>query len=326
MSHKQFTLEAREKLHVLKEQGKSYGEIAISIGKSKSAVSREFKRSISVFSHLYSPSYAQKCAYQRRKGAKQPFSKITLEMLSEIQQKLENGLSPDQLVGRLKLEGKEICSHETIYQMIYRNHLGMGKFAKYLRRKKKKRRNRSFQRSKRGIIPNRIGIEERPVITGKGHWEGDTIIGKNHQGAIATFVDKCSKFLVAQLMEDRTSQRMNMLCKKAFSKIIHLKTFTFDNGKEFAGHQAISTALGVDCFFANPYSSWERGLNEHTNGLLRQYFPKKTDFRKLTNEQVQEAVNHINRRPRKALAYRTPEEVFFSHSDFPESIPVAFQT
>lgn len=325
MSYKHFTINDREKLAIYKAEGKSNTQIALLLNKHKSSIGKELKRNSTEVRKDYYGIIAHEKSLERRKKAKKSFNKINQEMLFEIKQRLEINQSPDQIVGRMKIENKEICSHETIYQMIYQNYEGMSIFSKYLRRKKRKRRNRSLKREKRGIIRNRIGIENRPEIKGKGHWEGDTVIGRNHKGAIATFVDKQSKFLIAQLIEDKSSQLMNKACIEIFRGVIHLKTFTFDNGKEFAGHEELKERLGVDCYFANPYHSWERGLNEHTNGLLREYFPKKTDFKELSNEEVQNAVYLINRRPRKALAYRTPYEVFFSNSDSFESIPVALQ-
>ena len=325
MSYKHFTLEEREKLAIWKAEGKSNGEISILLKKTTGSIGRELKRNSLLLSNQYFSSFAQERTNERRQNSKSLFSKITSEMLTEIKIRLTLNQSPDQIVGRMKLEKKNVCSHETIYQMIYQNYQGMGEFVKYLRRKRRKRRNRSQQRKKRGAIQNRIGIEKRPPIIEKGHWEGDTIIGKNHRGAIATFVDKKTKYLVAQLMDEKTSQCMNKVCREVFENIDYKKSFTFDNGSEFAGHQQISLDLGVICYFANPYHSWERGLNEHTNGLLREYFPKKTDFRELSEELLQQAVALINTRPRRSLDYRTPQEVFFSNSDTPGSVPIAFQ-
>ena len=176
--------------------------------------------------------------------------------------------------------------------MIYHNYEGMGAYAQSLRQSHIRRQKRKSQRSKRGLIPNRVGIEMRPSIAEEkrqiGHWEGDTIIGGNHLGAIATHVDKASKFLVARLMKDRTAAQINQVSIAAFNEIPADKrhTFTFDNGKEFSAHQQLAKVLGVECYFANPYHSWERGLNEHTNGLIRQFFPKGTNLRLSSNSRL----------------------------------------
>lgn len=218
--------------------------------------------------------------------------------------------------------------HETIYQMLYQGHAQISSYLKYLRQARPKRQKRSGQRSKRGVIPIhlrwgealRVGIEQRPAVAAQkrevGHWEGDTVIGAAHSGAIATYVDKASKYLIARVMPNRTAEVLNEFTLRAF-KVIgtgRRKIMTFNNGKEFSGHEELARILSVSCYFANPYHFWERGLNEHTNGLLRQFFPKGTDFKEVKQKDVDEAVKLINHRPRKALDYRTPHEVFWSQS------------
>jgi IS30 family transposase len=182
---------------------------------------------------------------------------------------------------------------------------------------KGERKRRGGANGKRGGIPGRVGIELRPEIAEKkmeiGHWESDTMIGGNHLGVLVTHVDKTSKFLVAGLGKDKTAQEINRVTEELFVNIPleKLKTLTCDNGKEFSYHQELSQILSADIYFANPYHSWERGLNEHTNGLLRQFFPKGTNFKIVKPEEVKMAVDLINNRPRKSLDYRTPFEVFY---------------
>ena len=181
-------------------------------------------------------------------------------------------------------------------------------------------------KEKRGGIPNRVGIENRPAIaemkTEIGHWESDTVIGVNHSGVVVTHVDKASKYLLAGLGKNKTMEEVNRVTINLLGKVgpAYLKTMTFDNGREFCGHEKLSERLKLQCFFANPYHSWERGLNEHTNGLIRQFYPKSTDFKMVKEEDFQKIVNLINHRPRKSLDYRTPHEVFFGASE-----PVALQ-
>lgn len=321
MSYQHFTLEEREKLSFFKAQGKSNGWIANKFKKHKSSIGRELKRnkSFSLTDSLtedyYLPSQAHKKSVQRRHKAQALNKEWSSECLEEIKLRLSNTEDPDQISKRMKAEGKIAPSHETIYKMIYENRHGMGIFYEKLRRKRKKRKKRGLKKQKRTLIPNRIGIEERVLTQEKGHWEGDTVIGKNHKGAIATFADKQSKYLIAQLMQDKTAQSLNRATIKSFKATKHLLTFTFDNGAEFSGHEKLSEKLKVKCYFANPYHSWERGLNEHTNRLLRQFFPKKTDFTKLTDADIQHAVNIINNRPRKSLNYLTANEIYFNHSN-----------
>ena len=317
MSYQHFTLEEREKLFLMKGQKKSNGKIALELRKDKASIGRELKRNKPSLlpKEDYLPSIAHKEAVERRRKAQSVKKEWSEECLNEIRLRLFHTEDPDQISKRMKAEGKEAPSHETIYRMIYENRNEMGIYSEKLRRKRKKRQKRGMKKQRRSLIPNRIGIEERPVINEKGHWEGDTIIGKNHKGAIATFADKKSLYLIAQLLEDKSVKELNQAIKDSFANIQHLITFTFDNGLEFAGHQELRKALGVKCYFANPYHSWERGLNEHTNRLLRQFFPKKTDFTKLTKDEVQLAVNIINNRPRKSLNYLTANEVYFNHSN-----------
>ena len=263
----------------------------------------------------------------RRQQSKQKFMSISASTLEEVKQRLEHYHSPEQLSGRMKRAGLDTVSHETIYQMIYANHQGLGNYQQYLRQGQKKRRRRKGLNSKRGGIPGRIGIEHRPTIADLkieiGHWESDTVIGVNHIGAIVTHVDKASKFLLAGLAKNKTVQQVNQVTIGLFEQMgaKFRKTMTFDNGKEFSGHQKLADTLGVSCFFANPYHSWERGLNEHTNGLLRQFFPKGTNFKIVKPEALKHVVDLINHRPRKSLDYRTPYEVLLSHP----SAPVALQ-
>ncbi len=171
-----------------------------------------------------------------------------------------------------------------------------------------------------------MGIECRPPIadakTEMGHWESDTMIGGNHHGVIVTHVDQASKLLVAGLGKNKTSAEIKKVTINLFSKIPELqrRTMTFDNGKEFSGHLELSESLELSCYFVSPYHSWERGLNEHTNGLLRQFFSKQTNFRLVKPKSLERAVHLINNRPRKSLDYQTPFEVFYGKKSDPDAL------
>ncbi len=299
-------------------------EIAIKMNRVKSTISRELKRN-RIAENLYLPDTAQVKMQTRRQQSKQRFMSISPSTIEQVKHRLEQYHSPEQLSGRMKHEGLEPVSHETVYQMIYANHQGLGSYQAYLRQGQKQRRRKGVHQ-KRGRIPGRIGIEHRPAIAELklelGHWESDTVIGVNHTGILVTHVDKASKFLLAGLARNKTVQQINQVTIGLFEHIgtALRKTMTFDNGKEFSGHQTLAEALGVACFFANPYHSWERGLNEHTNGLLRQFFPKGTNFKIVQPEVLQQVVNLINGRPRKSLDYRTPYEVFYSHPSAPVAL------
>jgi transposase, IS30 family len=291
-------------------------EIAAQMKRSKSTISRELSRN-RVNETLYLPDTAQLKMESRRAPSAQRFISVNEFTLEQIKQRLELYHSPEQICGRMKHEGLEHVSHETLYPMIYANHQGLGEYRQYLRQGQKKRRRRKGIYQKRGIIPGRVGIEHRPAVadfkTEIGHWESDTVIGANHTGIIVTHVDKASKFLLAGLAKNKTVQQINQVTMGLFEQIGEMfrKTMTFDNGREFCGHQKLSDALDLSCFFANPYHSWERGLNEHTNGLLRQFFPKGTNFKLVKPEALKFVVDLINHRPRKSLDYRTPYEVLY---------------
>ena len=226
-------------------------------------------------------------------------------------------LSPEQVTGRLKLEQAISISPESIYQRIYQDKARGGDLAGYLRCQKSRRKRYASGRERRGVLRNRTSIEQRPAVVDQrsriGDWEGDTVIGKGHQGVLVTLVERKSRYTLAGQLDSRHSARVTQavidLLRPHKSQC---KTLTFDNGKEFAEHAFMAQCLQAKVYFAHPYCSWERGLNENHNGLLRQYFPKKTNFLKVSQLEVAEALYLLNHRPRKALGYRTPHEVFYS--------------
>jgi transposase, IS30 family len=295
----------------------SISVIAHEINRSQATISRELKRNLSD-DHLYLPDKAQQIAEERRQESKELFGSISATTIDRIKYHLKLSSSPRQMSGRMKAEDSISISHETIYQLIYANHHGLGEYKKHLRQKQKKRRRRKSINQKRSTIPNRVGIENRPPIadlkTQIGHWEGDTVIGSNHNGAIVTYVDKASKYLVAGLINNKKANQVNARTIELFKEVkpAFRSTITFDNGTEFSKHEELAKKLELDIFFANPHSPWERGLNEHTNGLIREFFPKGTNFRIVTDEELKEIVDLINNRPRESLDYRTPYEVFYS--------------
>ncbi len=236
-------------------------------------------------------------------------------MLEKIEHQLQEKWSPEQIAGRLKLEGDEI-SHETIYRHVWTNKRKGGKLFQHLRHHGKLYNRRAKSSAGRGFIPNRVDISERPNIIEEksriGDWEGDTIIGAKHQGAILSYVDRHSKFTLLAIMDRKTANNVSENTIERMRSLPHpVLSITYDNGKEFSGHEVIAKTLQTSCYFARPYHSWERGLNEHTNGLVRQYVPKSTDFSTISEKFIQNIENALNNRPRKVLNYRTPFEVFF---------------
>jgi|AntAceMinimDraft_12_1070368.scaffolds.fasta_scaffold74998_1 IS30 family transposase len=315
--HKHLTQEERWHIYMLKGSGNSVRNIAKSLNRDPSVISREIKRNS--INQSYRPAKAHKQYIQRRVNASSRSRVMTSELQIIIESKLRLLWSPEQISGRLKADGVAYVSYETIYKMIWKDKQNGGDLYRCLRHGGKKYNKRSGKNSGRGLIPNRVDIELRDQIVEEksriGDLEADTVIGANHKGAIVTLVDRMSKFSLFTLVPNKTKESVTKAIEnslRAFKKTI--LTITFDNGKEFAGHQDIASTLEVKCFFARPYHSWERGLNEHTNGLLRQYIPKKSDFEQLTQTDIDIVQNALNNRPRKVLNYRTPAEVFFEHT------------
>ncbi len=285
MSFHHLTTTERSELYKLRvTDNLSISEIGRRMNRNKSTISREISRNTDEKRGVYLPDTAEMKMKTRRKQAKVKFQNISATTITEVKQRLEQHHSPEQIAGRMKLEGTGKISYETIYLMIYGNHQEMGIYQQYLRQKQNRRR-RKGRKQKRGGIPNRIGIEHRPKIADLkieiGHWESDTVIGKGHEGVVVTHVDKASKYLLAGLAKNKTMEEINRVTLKLFEPVKpdFCKTMTFDNGREFCGHEKISERLKLGTFFANPYHSWERGLNEHTNGLIREFYPKSTNFK-----------------------------------------------
>ncbi len=217
-----------------------------------------------------------------------------------------------------------MVSHERIYQYVYADKRRGGTLHHHLRCRKQ-RRKRYGTHSRRGLIPNRTSIDERPkVVEAKqrvGDWEADTIIGRGHRSAIVSLVERKSKLTRLCKVERKSAEQVAQASLELLSPLSDkVHTITSDNGGEFAQHERIAAGLGARFYFAHPYASWERGLNENTNGLVRQYFPKKHDFTTVTEAEVERVTERLNNRPRKTLGFRTPNEVFFKQR------PVALQT
>lgn len=224
-------------------------------------------------------------------------------------------MSPEQISGRLKREQKKSVCYESIYKHIWSDKKKGGFLYKHLRRSGKKYNKRSKGSAGRGCIPGRIDIKERPEIVEKkvriGDWELDTIIGAQHKGAIVSMVDRATKLTQLIKVDHKTAEEVtDALITKLGPIKEFVCTLTADNGKEFAYHQSVSLALEADFFFATPYHSWERGLNEHTNGLVREYFPKSTNFEDISQEDIEKVEWLLNHRPRKILEFETPFEAF----------------
>ena len=283
--------------------------IAIELGVHKSTISRELKRNVSL--RGYRPKKAEELAQERRYGKTQ--ARIAPETWKTIATALRQQWSPQQISGRLVHEGKPTVSHEWIYQHLQRDKDNGGTLYENLRcrRKRKKRYGTNTQR---GVLVNQISIDERPAVVAEksrlGDWEVDSVIGKGHQQSLVTMVERKTKLLRMMKIDRKTgSLTRDAICAELQNLVV--QTITSDNGKEFSEHEAIARKLNADFYFCHPYSSWERGVNENTNGLIRQYFPKQKEFATITEMDLKEAQEKLNHRPRKTLGYRTPHEAYF---------------
>jgi IS30 family transposase len=286
-------------------------------GRDKSVLSRELKRNSDKRNNVYNAGLAQR-KYEKRLREKPKHIRFNEEIKQKVIAGIKDDLSPEQIVGRSKHLDEPCVSHETVYRYVWSDKKQGGCLYKHLRNKGKKYRKRGNYKNSRGIIKNRVCIDERPEIVNEkirfGDLETDTVIGKNHKGALLTITDRVSLMeWIVKLAGKNAIELAGEIVKvlKPFENLIH--TITSDNGKEFAEHQCISELLNVGFYFAHPYKSCERGCNENANRLIRQYLPKKTDFNNIDNQYVKQIQDKLNNRPRKKLGFLTPNEYFSSY-------------
>ncbi len=310
-TYKQLTYEQRYQIKALLDIDTSQEKIAEVLGVSPSTISRELKRNKG--KRGYRPKQAHEKAMARRR--RKPKVRLNAEIWARVETKLKEDWSPEQISGRLKQAGISI-SHESIYQYVYADKRAGGTLWKHLRHPKKYRK-RAGGRDRRGKIPNRRSIDERPDIVDErsriGDWEADLVIGD--EGVALTLTERKSRFTLLRIFPSKHAAPITEAIIELLKWDARIKTITFDNGKEFAGHQEIATALNTDCYFAHPYASWERGTNENTNGLLRQYLPRKRNFKKVSSQEEADIMDKLNSRPRKCLDFHTPYEVFFGYQN-----------
>ena len=307
MSYSQLTQEQRYQIDALMKMEHSKHEIATVLGVDCSTIYRELKRNRG--QRGYRPKQAHQMALAKRQKAS---TRIAPSDWALVEEKLRQDWSPEQIAGRFAQEGPVQVSHEWIYQHIYADKRGGGYLWKHLRCQKK-RRKRTGGRDRRGLIPARVSIEERPELVAErqrlGDWEGDTIVGAAHKGAVLTLVERKSGYSLLAALPKKEAARVVQQTTRLLEPIAEVKTLTFDNGKEFAGHLQIAEQTGALVYFAHPYSSWERGTNENTNGLIRQYLPKNRRLDNVQEHELNQIMLNLNHRPRKRLNYQTPHEV-----------------
>ena len=320
--YRQLTQEERYQIAALKGLGYTQRQIAREIGRSPSTISRELRRNQGIDG--YQAETAQRVADRRRREARKRHKRLP-ELIAWVEARLRDDWSPEQIAGSARAMGYPLVSHEWIYRHIERDQKAGGDLYKHLRHRRKRYRKRYGSQERRGRIIDRVGIDERPAIVEErsriGDWEGDTVRGKG-QSALVTLVERKSRQVVIQKVARATAeQTATAIIDRlgAFDDLV--KTITFDNGKEFAYHARIAEALDCKVYFARPYHSWERGANENMNGLIRQYFPKGTDFDQVTDEEIAEVERKLNLRPRKCLGYQAPIEVFCDGPHWQDAIP-----
>jgi IS30 family transposase len=318
MTYKHLSREERYSISILRRKGESCASIASTLDRSVSTIRRELKRN-STDAGGYGYEHAHRQAASRSVKATCRSSTICERSWNFAKNQLINEQwSPEQIAGELiELEMKPI-SHETIYKRIYQDMSNKGELHKHLRQKVRPYKNRSLKNDKRGHIFNQTSIELRPSEVDQrlsiGHWEIDTIIGKPSGNVLVTMVERYSRYTLIARADNKTAEAVSLGLLRRLAPIrSRVETLTYDNGKEFAKHLFIDDILESQGYFAHPYSSWERGLNENTNGLIRQYFPKRTDFAKITDEEIAQVEAKLNRRPRKCLDRKTPNYIFFNN-------------
>src|SRR5210317_248692 len=310
-NYTQLTREERYQIYALKTAGQSKAQIAKVIGRHKSTIGREMARNCGL--RGYRPKQADSLAVNRRQ--EKPTCRISCESWSRVDRLLREYWSPEQISSWLRQEEKIRISPEWIYQYVLRDKQASGDLYKYLRCQKQ-RKKRYGRPDRRGQIKGRVSIDERPEVVNErsriGDWEADTVIGKQGGDVLVTLVERKTRWSVVGKALNRTAQEVtSVILKRLLPLASHVKTLTYDNGKEFALHLDIDEVLQSNGYFAHPYHSWERGLNENTNGLIRQFFPKGKDLSEVTDEEIQSVMDKLNNRPRKCLGFKTPNQVFF---------------
>lgn len=325
MKYTHFTIEEREKIQEMLWQKTSIRSIATALKRNPSSVSREINKNVDSLGKRYTPRAAHKRALKKRKNRGREDRLKNQEVRDYVITHLKERWSPEQIAGTIELEIKEKISHEAIYQYIYsqihRNGYGSLRpncqdLRIYLRRRKKRRTKKGFRRCQRIFRPRGASISVRPAIVEQrerlGDWESDSVESIDHKPGINTLVERKTGLVFITKLKDKTSEATISAIEgriKDLPKEVK-QTATFDNGPENQKWQELEKRTGFKAFFANAYHSWERGTNENTNGLIRDYFPKRTDFTKVSDRELEEVENALNNRPRKRLGWKTPLEVF----------------
>jgi len=318
MSYKHLTIEKRYQIQAYKEAGFKKGEIAKKLGVHPATIGRELKRNSSKINQKYTAKKADKVSCEKRMYASRKSNfKMIKKVKNYIAKYIEDDYSPEQVSATLRLKHEINISLVRIYQYIEEDRASGGELYTHLRFHHTGHKRAKYGEKYKGKIKDRVSISQRPDVVNEknriGDFETDTIVGANQKGAITTIVDRASMFVKISIPTSKKASDIKeetLRLMTPFKDKIH--TITSDNGFEFSNHKNISQALKCDYYFCHPYSSWERGLNEYTNGLVRQYIPKGTSFENITPQYIQMIEDRLNNRPRKSLGWKTPNEVFFA--------------
>jgi len=328
MPYEQLSEHERYVICHLHRYGLSHAQIGRRLHRHRGTIGRELGRNRDPYSRPGHDAYfydtATRLTRERRDHANRRYKIDDTPLGESVRHGLKQRWSPQQIAERLNRDHRDDptmrVTHETIYRWVYRRSAAGEPWHEQLRRRHRKRRRRCARQAHRGLIPGRVGIEQRPAVVDRrcrfGDWEADTIQGAIGRGALATHVERKSRYLLIRKLADQRARTFSLATIKAFGAIPAKlrKTLTCDNGKEFACFKQIERRLDFEVYFAHPYAAWERGTNENTNGLLRDFFPKGIDFTRVSHARVAKVQRMLNNRPRKCLNYRTPAEVL---SDIP---------
>ena len=322
MKYKHLSIEERETLQTMWWERKPVREIARALGRSPSSISRELRRNFLLEHKVYAPRLAHERALKSRKSRGRKERLRNESVRSYVLAHLKQRLSPEQIAGRIKIDLGESISHEAIYQFVYAQYrngspdlrVGREDLRIYLRRRRKRRQHKGMRKAQRIFKPKGISIDERPEVVNQrlriGDWEGDTVESKNHRPGINTLVERKTGLVFISKLKGRSCAATVQAIEKRFSTLPPAlkQTLTLDNGTENNDWQGIEEKTGIKTFYAHPYHSWERGTNENTNGLIRDYYPKGTDFSIISDEEIAQVEFALNSRPRKRLGWLSPLE------------------
>ena len=312
MAYSRVTEEERNHIHRWRQESLGVRVIAARLGRSPSSISRELARNTG--QRGYRPKQAHRLAQER--GRRPGPRRFTEDVRLDAEARLREGWTPEIISGRARLEGRPWVCKETIYKHVYVDAKLGGDLWTHLPRSRRKRRRRCPRQEGRGRgrIPNQRMIDTRPasVETRRqaGHWEGDLINGAHETGNLVTLVERTTRFTLVGRTDSKEAAEVSAVIEACFALLpmdIRLSV-TFDNGKEFAQHEALARRLGLDVYFAKPYHSWERGTNENTNGLIRRLYPKQSSFASIREAELARIDKYLNDRPRKCLGWKTPRE------------------